>query len=91
MRGGGRRNRLGALMFTRSDMHMLKHDAQALLRVLLGQCPTYVRTDLRTTTHLGKSSHVGYRAQGGSKNFPLAEVNPAPAAAMRGLQAVSHA
>lgn len=52
---------------------------------------TDVRTYLRRTTHLGEISPVGNRAQGGSKNFPLAEVNPAPAAAPRGLEAVGHA
>ncbi len=72
-------------MISPLSKHMLKHDAQALLARMLEQCPTYVRTYLRTTTHLGEISHVGYRAQGGSKNFPLAEVNPTPAGAARGL------
>lgn len=52
---------------------------------------TDVRTYLRRTTHLGEISHVGNRAQGGSKNFPLAEVNTAPAAAPRDLEAAGHA
>lgn len=79
-------------MISRLSEHMLKHDAQALPGRMLEQCPTYVRTYLRTTTHLDYVSHVAYRAQGGSKNFPLTEVNPATAAAPRGLEVVtSHA
>lgn len=79
-------------MISRLSEHMLKHDAQALPGRMLEQCPTYVRTYLRTTTHLDCLSHVAYRAQGGSNNFPLAEVNPASAVASRGLEAVtSHA
>lgn len=53
---------------------------------------TYGRTDLRRRTHLASRSHVQNRAQGGSKILPIAEVNPAPAAAAtRGLQAVPDA
>ena len=51
---------------------------------------TYVR-NLRRTTHLGEISLVEKRAQGGQQEFPLAEVNPATAAAPRGLKVVAHA
>lgn len=69
---------------------MSKHQPQAMLASnaqsnALSKS-TYVRTYLRRTTYLEHLSHVGHRAQGGSKNLPTRmQETPLTVAAPRDL------